>query len=372
MSSPLLHASLLAMVVATGAAAQSIDPSQQPRLPSRAIVEQRVDSLIRSRLAGPQAPASISVAIIRGRDTLVRHAWGTADVANDRPATTEATYRMGSVSKQFTAALLLRLVDRGALSLGDTLGHYMTDLRREWRGVSIEQLLNHTAGMQREYRQHVPPNRRAESIPGDTLLAWAARDTMIFTPGTQHAYSNTGYMMLGLLIERLYGKPYAEVVRDEIARPLGLATLGWCTAPEKRATETRPHRRSDGVLQVVPVDVNPDLAIGAGGLCSTAGDLAAWNFALHGGRVLSPRSYEAMMTPRGAAASERYGFGIRAASTPWGSDMLGHGGATPPGFLAESAWFPAESLAIAVLYNSGPQPGAQPMVADLARIALGK
>lgn len=363
------------LVVLAGLAASLLLPfpalAQSPAVPPTATVVQRVDSLVLARLADPQGPASVSVVIVRGGDTLVHEAWGTADVVADRAVTEASTYRIGSVSKQFTAALLLKLVDRGELSLDDTLGHHLRGLRPEWRPLTVEQVLNHTSGLQREYRQHVGASRRTESLPSDSLLAFATRDTMAFAPGTRYAYSNTGYMLLGLLVEKLYGKPYRDALRDEIARPLGLATLGWCTAPEKRATETRGHQRSEqGALQPA-VEVNPDLALGAGGICASAADLARWNLALHGGRALSAASAAAMTTPRGAARSEGYGFGIRSEPTPWGTTVISHNGATPGGFLSENAWFPAESLSITVLYNSGPSPGTSPLTLLLARIAIG-
>jgi D-alanyl-D-alanine carboxypeptidase len=354
-----LSAALAAALLPIPATAQ-----QQP-LPPKATVAQRVDSLVRTRLADPQGPASVSMMIVRAGDTLVHRAWGAADAATNRPATEASTYQLASTSKQFTAALILKLVDRRKLSLGDTLGRYLTGLRPEWRPLTIEQLLNHTSGLHREYR---PPTRLTESQPGDTLLAWARRDTMAFAPGTRWGYSNTGYMILGVLVEKLYGKRYGDVLRDEIARPLGLTTLGWCTAPEKRATETQGHRRSaQGALQPSP-EVSTDLALGGGGLCASAGDLARWNLALHGGRVLSPASYAAMTTPRGAAVSEGYGFGIRSQRAPWGTTILGHDGGTL-GFLAETWWLPDESLSVAVVQNSLPTTHLFPV---LARIALGQ
>lgn len=338
--------------------------AQQATLPSKATVARQVDSLVRARVAHPEGPASIAVMIVRGADTLVHHAWGTADAAASRATTAASTYQLASTSKQLTASLVLKLVDGGRLSLADTLGRHLTGLRPEWTRITVEQLLNHTSGLHREYR---PPTRLTERVPVDTLVAWAARDTMTSAPGTRFGYSNAGYLLLGVLVEKLHGKPYRDVLRDEIARPLGLTTLGWCTAPEKRATETVGHTRVDGgPLRPAP-NVNTDLALGSGALCASVGDLARWTLALHGGRVLSPASYTAMITPRGAAVDEGYGFGIRSRPTPWGSTHLGHDGGSS-GFVAESWWLPAESLAVAVLHNTLP---THPLLAPLARIALG-
>jgi D-alanyl-D-alanine carboxypeptidase len=362
-------------VVLAGFAAVLLLPfptlAKSPAIPRKTTVVERVDSLVLARLADPQGPASMSVMIVLAGDTLVHEAWGTADVASNLAATEASTYRIGSVNKQFTAALLLKLVDRGELSLDDTLGRHLTGLRPEWRTLTVEQVLNHTSELQREYRQHVCASRRTESEPRDSLFTFATRDTLVFAAGTRFAYSNSGYMILDRLVEKLYGKLYRDALRDEIARPLGLATLGWCTAPEMRATETKGYQRSEqGELQPA-MEVNPDLALGAGGICASAADLARWNLALHGGRVLAPASAAAMTTPRGAAADEAYDFGIRSRSTPWGTTVISHNDATPGGFLAENASFPAKSLSITVLYNSGPSQGTSPLTPLLARIALG-
>ena len=341
--------------------------AQRSEVPPKTLVVQRVDSLVRARLADPRGPASIAVAIVRRGDTLVDNAWGTADVTTNRPATPSTVYRIASVSKQFTAALVLKLVDRGRLALTDTLGRFLTGLRPEWRPITIEQLLNHTSGLHRDYNTEM--RRRLPTQPVDTLIAWAARDTTLSAPGTRWAYSNTGYMLLGALIEKLYRKPYRDVLRDEIARPLGLASLGWCTSPRFRRQLTRGHERSaEGTLQLAP-DVNTDIALGPGSICSTAGDLARWNAALHGGRVLSPASYTAMTTPHGPAAREYYGFGIRRRPTPYGP-ALEHDGGTIGG-ASENVWLPAESLSVTVFFNSTAGPATSPILSQLVRVALG-
>jgi D-alanyl-D-alanine carboxypeptidase len=187
------------------------------------------------------------------------------------------------------------------------------------------------------------------------MIAWAARDTMLFAPGTRHYYSNPGYLLLGALVETLYGRPYGAVLRDEISGPLGLGSLGWCTAPTADTMVTTGHQYlGPGKLEPSRY-AHPSKSIGGGALCASAGDLAAWNRALHGGRVLSPASYSAMITPRGAAKG--YGFGLQVTTSPWGTPVIYHLGGIM-GFSAENAWFPAESLSVTILYNSqGPGNG---------------
>lgn len=333
-----------ALPLSTGAA-----QSQQP---SSAEVAARVDSMVGAYMA-EKGPASMSVAISRGSETLFQRAWGLADDAANRPATTASVYRIGSISKQFTAVLLLKQVERGKLALTDSIGAYLTTgLRPEWRPLTIEQLLNHTAGLPRDFKREGRPE---DEVSADTMIAWAARDTMLFAPGTRHYYSNPGYVLLGALVEKLYGKPYSAVMRDEIARPLGLRTLGWCPEPGKDTMATTGYVYLGPGKRRPSMNPHPSKSLGAGALCATAGEVAAWNRALHGGRVLAPASYAAMITPRGAAP--KYGFGLQLTTSAWGTPIIYHLGASG-GHASQNAWFPAESLSVTILSNSfGPQNG---------------
>ena len=341
----------------TRGAAQSTQP------PSKEVVAARVDSMARAYMA-EKGPASMSVAISRGSEMLIQSAWGVADITTGRPATVGSVYKIGSVSKQFTAVLLLKRVERGKLALTDSLGEYLTTgLRPEWRPLIIEQLLNHTAGMQNDLKREGRPE---EEVSTETMIAWAARDTMSSAPGVKYAYSNVGYLLLGALVEKLYGKPYGVALQEEIARPLGLKTLGWCTEPGKDTPVVTGHQYLGPGKLEVSAYAHPSKSLGAGGLCSSAGDLAAWNQALHGGRVLSPASYAAMITPRGA--SRGYGFGLQTTTTAWGARAIYHLGGII-GFSAQNAWFPAESLSVTVLFNSIGNGFPTNVILEIARAA---
>ncbi|HZI29047.1 MAG TPA: serine hydrolase domain-containing protein [Gemmatimonadaceae bacterium] len=308
----------------------------------------RIDSVVKADIL-PRGFPSVSIAVTRGGRTLLERAWGVANITTGQRTEPTTIYRISSVSKQFTAALILKLVDRGKVALTDSIGRYLKGLRPEMNSLTIEQLLNHTSGLSRDFAQM---SRAAENMTSDSLIAMAARDTLVSKPGTVNLYSNTGYMLLGVLVETAYGKPYGDVLRDEIARPLGLTSLGWCgTMPRERAAAGY-NRSSDGKVGP-PVEQHPSQSIGAGGICSTAGDLARWNQALHRGRVLSPASYTAMVTPRGIATG-RYGFGIAPRNSYWASPALVHDGQSG-GFSAHNGWFPAESLSVTLLYNALPR-----------------
>ena len=352
---------LLLMTPLRIAFAQHPAPTSRP---SAAVVAARVDSVVHADIL-PRGFPSVSIVVTRGGETLLERAWGVANLATGQKAEPSTTYRIGSVSKQFTAALVLKLVDRGSLSLADTIGRYLPGLRPEWKAITIEQLLNHTAGLGRDY---LDVGRAMERMSGDALIALAARDTLLSKPGTMSAYSNTGYMLLGVLVAKLYGKPYGAALRDEIARPLALGSLRTCDDEDPAHAAAGYVRMSDG-SHGPPNEQHLSQTIGPGGICATAGDLAKWNRALHGGRVLSPASYAAMTTPRGVAAMARYGFGLAVVSAPWGSPAFLHDGTTH-GFSSHNGWYPAESLSVTLLYNARPRL-EQNMANVVGLIALG-
>ncbi len=287
--------------------------------------------------------------ITRGGRPVLERTWGVANVTTGEKAGPTTTYNIGSVAKQFTAALVLKLVDGGKLSLTDSVGRHLQGLPPEWNAIRIEQLLNHTSGLAGGI---LVPGGDTANVPGDSLIALAAGAMLNSQPGTVHAYSNTGYMLLGVLIEKMHGKPYGVVLRNEITRPLGLTSLGWCGGMAGDRAAAGYIRTSDG--KAMPRgDVHPSQGLGASAICSTAGDIERWNQALHGGSVLSAASYAAMTTPRGAATG-KYGFGLVPRKSPWGTPAIVHDG-EDDGFSSHNAWFPADSLSVTLLYNALPR-----------------
>ena len=336
--------------------------------PTRAAVQRTVDSLVSNALKeGPLA--AMSVAVVRGKDTIVMKGYGLADVENDVAATPQTVYRIGSITKQFTSAAVLQLVEQGKVSLDDSIGKHLPGVPAGWRGVPVRQLLNHTSGIP-SYTSAGPrwASRMRLDLPHDSLLGIIANDSMDFASGSQWRYNNTGYYLLGMLIERVTGRSYADVVRDQLAAPLGLRATTYC--------DTKPiiKRRAQG-YQVGPDDklINADpismmQPFSAGALCSTVGDLVAWQRALGAGRVVKPASYTSMITPEGSASGSRYGYGL-AVDTLGGRSRVQHGGGIN-GFNSMLAYYPADTLSIAVLGNTN-GPWVDRVAANVARAALG-
>jgi serine beta-lactamase-like protein LACTB len=325
-----------------------------------------VDSIARRAMRDQSIPG-LSVAIVKDGRTVLERGWGTERAKYRRAATAATSYQIASISKQFTAAAVLRLAEEGRVRLGDPVTDYVDGLPAAYRGVTLERLLNHTAGVPnftdffREFRRPVSPAQLVDSL---------ARRRLIFPPGTAFRYSNSGYYLLGLVIERVTGEAYDTYLQRQFWAPLGMQDTEYCGSrahkplPEGWARDWR-----GGAVRAAPWD--PSVLFAAGSLCSTAGDLARWTVALGEGRVLAPASYREMTTPAASPDPHlrmTYGFGMMVDTTDAGP-YLHHDGAVS-GFRAQVAWYPAEHLAVVVLMNQG-LAAPEPIERDLARAVLG-
>jgi D-alanyl-D-alanine carboxypeptidase len=357
----LVSLGLLAMVSAFAASAQQ---------PSRAALQKTIDSLVTSALAeGPVA--GMSVAVVRGRDTIVMKGYGFADLENDVRATPQTVYRIGSITKQFTSADVLRLVEEGKVSLDDSIGKHLATIPPAWRGVTVRQLLNHTSGIP-SYTNAGPrwASRMRLDLPHDTLIGIIANDPMDFPVGSQWRYNNTGYYLLGMLIERVTGKPYGEGLGERFFTPLGLKSTVYCDMGpiiKHRAQGYIADQRTKTFLNAPPLSMGQPFA--AGSLCSTVGDLVAWQRALGSGRVVKPASYTAMTTPEGAAIGAHYGYGL-GRDTVLGHLRVAHNGGIN-GFNSVGQYYPDDSLNIVVLGNTN-GPLVDRVADNIARAALGQ
>lgn len=333
---------------------------------ARAALAARVDSLAQSFMAN-SGPSAMSIAVVHRNDTLVYKAWGLANRARNVAASVATPYHIASITKQFTSALVLRLAERSRISLSDSIGKYLSATPREWRGVTIAQLLNHTAGIPEDGDDEF---RLGEPFSPETLISVKRlSDSLRFPAGSRWQYSNTGYDVLGMLIEKLYGASFATVVERELIKPLNLSHTSYCPAEPGANGQAVGYDRN-GAEFVLAQYMHVSHEYAAGAICSTIGDLIAWNRALHGGRVVSAASYERMITPEGGAVKDRYGFGLRRTAFV-GHDAIEHDGSTL-GFVALNAWFPVDSLSITVLTNTHPIPGGRAfLVPDLVRVAFG-
>lgn len=308
----------------------------------------------------------VSVGVERGSDVIVRGGWGLADRATGRKATAETVYRLGSSSKQFTAALVMKLVERGVVGLDDPVDRHLPQMPREWLGITIRQLLNHTSGVPNF--TDAGSSHWAKKLSPAGLLALVSGHGLRFPAGSKYAYSNSNYVMLGQIAERHYGKPFPQILADELFGPLNMRSTRYCEDEYGANGQAMPYIRDGDRVKDAPY-WSVAHGFGSGGICSTVADVSAWTRALHGGKVVSASSYAQMTTPEGAAAPEGYGFGLIVRSVAARPALL-HGG-TVPGFIAMPAWLPAEQLSIVILMNTRPTPHTTYLLRDLARLALG-
>jgi CubicO group peptidase (beta-lactamase class C family) len=356
--------------------------AQAPR-EGRARVVRTIDSLANAFLAdGPVA--GVSVAVVKGRDTILMKGYGYADIENDVRATPMTVYRIGSITKQFTSAAIMRLVEQGKLALDDTLGKLLPGTSASWSGITLRRLLNHTSGI-RSYTSIGPrwQRRWREDMSPDTIVGLVRDDTLDFKPGTQWRYNNTGYVLLGMIIERASGKPYATYLEDEFFRPLGLSQTYYCSQRPIIKHRAQGYDRSGrpdvfgrrdtttSRSQLVNTEyLSMTQPFSAGALCSTVGDLVAWQRALTSGRVVRPASYAAMTTPETLSDGKplTYGYGI-GVGTFEKRRKVSHGGGIN-GFITDLSYYPDDSLHVVVLANTSPaNPGR--LGEQIARVALG-
>ena len=331
---------------AFGARASAASPADSP---TDAAFRERVDRAVTDVLAATGSP-SASIAIVKdGRIAYVK-AYGDAKLSPRVPAAPEMRYSIGSNSKQFTATGILMLAEEGKLSLDDPVSRFVPDLTRAG-DVRVRQLLSHTSGYQDYWPQdYVPPFMTQPVTAADILERWA-RKPLDFEPGTQYQYSNTGYVVAGVILEKASGEKLLPFLTARIFKPLQMN--GVVNVDQDRLTESDPTgylRYALGPPRPAPKEGKGWL-FAAGELAMTAEDLAKWNVGMLERRLLKPASYKEMQTDvllkSGLAAG--YGLGLDVQKMA-GHRALAHGGAVS-GFTSQNVVFPDDGAAITVLTN---------------------
>ncbi|HET9424615.1 MAG TPA: serine hydrolase domain-containing protein [Gemmatimonadaceae bacterium] len=314
---------------------------------------QKLDSIAATFVAANRTVGMV-VAMVKGDDTLLMKAYGKADVEWDVPMQTDAMFEIGSVSKQFAAVSILQLRDAGKLSLDDRLSKWLPDVPGADR-ITLRHLLSHTSGVfgfadQDEFEI----NWFAPRYPRDSAYRLVKLDPFAFQPGTGQNYSNSGFWILGRVVELASGMKYEDYLRKQIFEPLGMRRSMYCDSDANIPRRAHGYNLVNGAIRRAP-KVSYAWVFAPGAVCSTAGDLITWTKALHGGRVLSPRSYAEMTTQATLDDGTRlqYGMGIKVGEEYRGLKYIGHGG-TAPGFRSDVAWYPDGQLAVVVLINTSP------------------
>jgi CubicO group peptidase (beta-lactamase class C family) len=305
----------------------------------------RMDKLVQSYTPG-QFMGSVLVA--RGSDVLLSKGYGSANLELDVPNTPKTKFRLGSITKQFTAASILLLEERGKLKVGDPVKKYLPDAPAAWDKITIFNLLTHTSGIPSftDFPDYAP----TEPFPTtpEKLVARFRDKPLEFEPGARFNYSNSGYVLLGYLIEKVSGGTYERFAQENIFAPLGMNDSGYDSNSAiimRRAAGYSPS--SKGLINAGYIDMSIPHA--AGGLYSTTEDMSKWEQALFGGRILSAASLQKMTQP----FKDDYAFGLHV-ETVNGRKEIAHGGSIE-GFDTFMAYYPDSKITVVVLANlNGP------------------
>ena len=331
----------------------------------------KADSLLAEAYAatGPGA----AVIVTENGKTVYAAGRGLADIERKTPITAATHFRLGSITKQFTAAAVLRLAEQGKLSLDDPLSKFIPGYPAPGASATVRQLLNHTSGV-------MPyTNIPGWMVEGNTDKAYSTEQLIAVSkdlpspskPGEKWDYNNSGYVLLGAILEKVTGKSWDRAVADLVTGPLKLATIRTGIGADGKPGMAIGYTDKDGKVAIAQ-KIHMSVPHAAGALVGTVGDLAAWGNALHNGKVLAPASYAGMTgtTTTADGKTELYGYGLQSGDVR-GHQEIGHGGGIF-GFSTDSIYVPKQKIFVAVFANSdSPQSASSTVARRLAALALG-
>lgn len=369
-----LGAWLAAVVCLSCAApAQSNKPPQKASLssaPAEETLEARLDRLTRAAL--PEGPfASLSVAIIRGKDVIYRGAYGFAELNFRVPATPDTRYRLIGPGSALLSAAILRAAEQGKLSLEDEASRYLPEFPWGGRRVTIRQLLDATSGLQ-DYHYLGDDYVRTARTPkrSDEVTGWFAGRPFVHEPGAQYSWTISGYHLAGVILERITGEPYEQFVQREVLERGGIRGISYCDGARPIPLLARGYADAG---ETFSTDVTPSVtAVRFDSYCGSALDVAKLTAGLR--RALRPESFQSLIIAQGAGLlASRTGAGGHALGVHWGREegrrWWGTSSSLLLGYSGSWLTFPDEDLSVVVLANTGAV--TWPLARNLARTMLG-
>jgi D-alanyl-D-alanine carboxypeptidase len=363
----ILGAGLLA---ACAPATTATPPNPHPAAPaSTAPLMQALDSLMRATFPADQPGAAVIVT--RNGETLLRGGYGMADLELGVAIRPDHVFRIGSVTKQFTGVAILMLEQEGRLSLSDPLTRFFPDYPTGGQHVTVEHLLGHTSGIRSYTEMESWAETRRQDLGVEELIAMFRDEPFDFAPGESWRYNNSGYILLGAIVEQLSGMPYGEFVEKRIFAPLGMTRSHYGEHERVLANRIPGYsRRGDGWVNADFLSMTHPYA--AGSLLSSVDDLARWNAAIQRGELLDAerwrRAFQPVLLNDGRSTS--YGAGFM---TGWLGPYttIEHGGGIN-GFISQALSVPEAGVFVAVLTNAdGPLGDPTALSLQLADMVLG-
>ena len=310
-----------------------------------------------------------TVLVADGDDVVYENGFGEADMSWGTPNAPDTRFRIGSVTKQFTAALVFQLVEQGLIDLDAPITRYLSDYpAAQGDRVTVHQLLSHTSGIPEHVGTDGFSDIMRDPVAPDSFLAVFSGGDLDFDPGSQFRYSNSGYYVLGVLIEYVTGQPYADALRDRLFSPLGLTHTRYDDGEEVIEHAAAGYARvGNGYHHAAYFD--PSVPYSAGMISSTARDLFLWTRALHAAEPFENRETLDRMT---TAVLNDYAYGLGVSELLVGDGpvrAIGHDGDVP-GFSAFVVYFPDKERTVVVLDNT--QGGTRTVALDVARVLYGQ
>jgi CubicO group peptidase (beta-lactamase class C family) len=317
-----------------------------------------------------EAPGA-AVLVVKDGKTILRKAYGMADITKGVKMAPEMAMRIGSMTKQFTATGILLLLDEGKLSLQDEITKFLPDYPTQGRKITVEHLLTHTSGIVSYTGRPGFPQRAPQDTTVAALIDSFKNDPMQFEPGAQYRYNNSGYVLLGAIIEKVSGQPYHTFLEQRIFLPLGMAHTayeGYERSPWPTAAGHSPAEKGFGPAR----KLGKNQSYAAGELVSTVDDLAKWDAAV-GNKLLKPATWQRAFTSYRLADGKdsHYGYGWELTLIQ-GEPTIGHSGSTR-GYRSYGLRVPGKGVYVAVLTNSDNGTVVPDVVARrAAAVAIGK
>lgn len=331
---------------------------QDSTAPTPAIAE--IEEIAADAYGGEEPGASVLV--MQGDTVLIANGFGIADLEWGSPITEDTSFRIGSISKPFTAVAILQMVDAGLIDLDQPISAYLSDLPENLGRPTIRQLLSHTSGLPDHFSLPVIPSIMRNPITPDGIIALMTDAQLNFEPGTRWAYSNFNYVLLGKLIEALdeQGRDFGTYVEEEIFLPLAMENSHYDRQSAVVPSRARGYDH-DGSRAANTITVETSLAYAAGALMSSANDMALFTNALRDGTLMSEEMQEiawtAIMLPDGQSTGYGLGFNV---SEFLGETAIWHNGSIN-GFQAAWIYLPASDRTVAVLSNGYYRPNTTVM-----------
>ena len=335
-----------ACLVALSPAADAA-PASEPFALTPALTS-RIDAALAAGLdGGPSSARAISVAVIENGAIVYARAAGQSDVVKNTGATASTRFRAGSITKILTAVSILQLVDGGRIKLDDSLATYLPTAPHA-KDITLRQLLTHSSGIPNYLEAALRSGAAATATTPQAILNAVAAAPLEFTPGARFAYSNTGYVLLGLVVEKVAGQSLEVYENENILKRAGMTQTTFGSAPVGVPVATGYVDAKDTQAR----GLDPSWTYAVGDVVTTASDLARFDIALLAGKLIAPETFARMVTSGIAAGGDGRGYGLGVTLRPFGPDQLvGHHGGLP-GFASVDEMLPAKGFGIIVLGNS--------------------